>query len=177
MTKVFLGLGGNQGDRFAALKCAIDLLKPHIHHLKQSAIYESPALLLTDSPPEWNIHFLNMAIAGDTDLEPEALLTEIKRIEKQMGRGNDYPKWSPRSIDIDILLYGDTPYQSETLTIPHPLINEREFVWLPLTELDHTATPPLRHNSLIAPASLSLRNEHDAFGELKAATTRLGRFA
>lgn len=133
--KIVLGLGSNQGNRFAALKTAIDLLKLHLRNLKQSAIYESPALLMPDSPPEWNVDFLNMAIAGDTTLEAEDFFTEIKRIEKVMGRGHDYPKWSPRIIDIDILLYGDALYQSNTLTIPHPLINEREFVFLPMSEL------------------------------------------
>lgn len=145
--KITLGLGSNQGDRFAALKRAIDLLQPHLQNITQSYVYESPALLLPDSPTEWNVDFLNMAISGDTHLEPEAFFIEIKRIEKAMGRGHDYPKWSPRIIDIDILLYGDRPYHSDTLTIPHPLINEREFVLLPMNDLSYSVTPPLRHSA------------------------------
>lgn len=133
--KIFIGLGVNQGDRFAALKTAIGFLEPYITKMKLSSVYESPALLLPDAPKEWDIPFLNMAISGDTELSPEDFLLEIKRIEKQMGRGENYPKWSPRIIDIDILLYGDAPYESETLTIPHPLINERDFVFLPLEQL------------------------------------------
>ena len=136
--KITLGLGSNQGDRFAALKNAITLLQPHVKQMTLSSIYESPALLLPNSPPEWNVNFLNMVISGETTLPPEDFLVEIKKIEKQMGRSENYAKWSPRIIDIDILIYGNTPYQSDTLTIPHPLIHERAFVILPLAELGYS---------------------------------------
>ncbi len=141
MIKTTLGIGSNQGDRFIALKTAIEKLRTHIRNTKLSAVYESPAVLLPNSPKEWDIPFLNMALTGETDLAPEELLTAIKTIEKAMGRSEHYPKWSPRIMDIDILLYGDETYQSDTLTIPHPLINEREFVLLPMSDLDFLCSP------------------------------------
>lgn len=158
--KIILGLGSNQGDRFSALKNAIALLAHHLSDIKLSSIYESPALLLPDSPPEWNVAFLNMALSGETNLSPEDFLIAIKAIEKKMGRGENYPKWSPRVIDIDILLYGDASYQSDTLTIPHPLINEREFVFLPMSDL-------------IAPASPLKATSHKP----QTTTKRIGHFA
>ena len=150
-----LGLGSNRGDRFSALHMAVQLLSPHLSNITHSFVYESPALLLMDSPKEWDVDFLNMAISGDTHLSPEELLLEIKSIEKKMGRGEGYPKWSPRNIDIDILFCGADAYQSDTLTIPHPLIHERAFVLLPLQDLGY--------------ANAVLQYDHS--------TKRMGRFA
>lgn len=145
--QVYIGLGSNQGDRFAALKSAVIKLSSRLQQITCSSVYSSPALLMPGSPAEWNIQFLNMAIRAETDLEPEQLLTFCKKIETKMGRAAVYPKWSPRIIDIDILLYGDLQYRSDTLTIPHSDMHERAFVLLPLIELGYSATASLGHST------------------------------
>lgn len=133
--QVILGLGTNQGDRFAALNTAIEKLKPHLRDIKCSSIYSSPALLLPNSPTEWAMDFLNMAVMGNTDAIPEELLKLCQQIETEMGRAKEHAKWSPRVINIDILLYGDVALQSKTLTIPHTELHNRAFSLLPLLEL------------------------------------------
>jgi len=133
--QVILGLGTNQGDRFANLQTAIKKLTPHLAALKCSGIYTSPALLLPDSPKAWDIEFLNMAVIGNTEAKPEALLNICQHIETEMGRETKHSKWSPRVIDIDILLYGDLALTEKTLTIPHAELPNRAFALLPLLEL------------------------------------------
>ena len=144
--QIILGLGTNEGDRFAALKTAITKLTPHLKNIIISGIYSSPALLLEDSPPEWNRDFLNMAVIGDTEASPENFLKICQQIETEMGRAKEHAKWSPRIIDIDILLYGEHKVQSETLTIPHAHLHARAFALLPLLELKrgYAKSPP--HN-------------------------------
>ena len=139
---VALGLGTNQGDRIENLQRAIGHLTAKIGKLTLSNLYESQALLCPGSPPEWNRPYLNMAACAQTSLRPEALLAEIKSIEKQMGRDLSAALWSPRIIDIDILLYGDLHTHSPTLTIPHPHLNVRPFAFLPLKEISPDYTLP-----------------------------------
>jgi len=123
MTKVVLGLGSNIGDRNVYLQQVIDIFKP----IKQSDIYETEAILPDNSPEEWNIPYLNMAILVETNKKPFKLLKYIKDIEKKLGR-IDRGGWGPREIDIDILLYDDFVLNTEILTIPHKEIQNRPFV-------------------------------------------------
>ena len=146
--EVILGLGSNQGDRFAALKTAIAKLAPHLKNIKTSGVYSSPALLLEDSPPEWNMDFLNMAVIGNTETTPENLLKICQQIETEMGRVKDHAKWSPRIIDIDILLYGEQTVQTDTLTIPHAQLHARAFALLPLLELKPGYAKSTAHNGI-----------------------------
>jgi 2-amino-4-hydroxy-6-hydroxymethyldihydropteridine diphosphokinase len=134
--EVKLALGSNLGDRINNLRHAIKLLKDRklIRDIIASPVYESPALLLDTSPIDWNIPFLNMAIKGSTDLSPFDLLIEIKVIEKELKRENA-PKWSPRIIDIDILIYEDEVINTENLIIPHPGLYKRDFVLVPLSDI------------------------------------------
>jgi 2-amino-4-hydroxy-6-hydroxymethyldihydropteridine diphosphokinase len=130
-----LAIGSNLGNRLANIFSAIYYLNQQIiGDIKLSSIYESEALLPENAPSEWNIKFLNMVIIGDSKLEPEILLKEIKLIEQKLGR-LAHPKWAPREIDIDIILMGNLQYSSEHLTIPHPEYLNREFVLEPLKEL------------------------------------------
>lgn len=146
--QVILGLGTNQGDRFAALQTAVKKLKTHLKKVQCSGIYSSPALLLPNSPKEWEMEFLNMAVMGNTESKPEELLKICQQIETEMGRAKEHAKWSPRVIDIDILLYGDVTLQSKTLTIPHAELHNRAFALLPLLELkpDYLHTKNLAEN-------------------------------
>jgi 2-amino-4-hydroxy-6-hydroxymethyldihydropteridine diphosphokinase len=130
MNEVYLGLGSNVGDRLLNLKKAIELLSEKIQILKKSKIYISKAVGYTDQPD-----FYNMVLYGKTDLSPEELFNFIKDVEKNVGRVYRF-HWGPREIDIDILFYNDLVYKSDKLDIPHPRLHERDFVLLPLIELN-----------------------------------------
>ena len=119
MTRVYLGLGSNLGDRKENLREAIDALGEFGAVVQRlSPVIETPALLPDDAPWEWNKPFLNLAIECEIAGTPESLLTAIHRIQQQLGRDSS-KHWSPRPIDIDILLWGDELIQTESLTIPH----------------------------------------------------------
>ena len=136
MTHIFLGLGSNLGDRLQYLKQAIILLKEQkiIYNAKISPIYESIAHMPDNAPTSWNKNFFNLVISADTKLNPQDLLQKIKGVEHQIGR-KKRGFWAPREIDIDILIYEDLEYVSESLMIPHPYFLERAFTLLPANDL------------------------------------------
>jgi 2-amino-4-hydroxy-6-hydroxymethyldihydropteridine diphosphokinase len=137
MNEVYLGLGSNVGDRLLNLNKAIELLSEKIQILKKSKIYISKAVGYTDQPD-----FYNMVLYGKTDLSPEELFNFIKDVEKNAGRVYRF-HWGPREIDIDILFYNDLVYKSDKLNIPHPRLHERDFVLLPLIELNPKLFHPI----------------------------------
>lgn len=127
MITVYLGLGSNVGNRAGNLRRALELLAPHVSIEKKSRVYETAAF------GTWaQADFLNMAVGGTTELEPENLLRAAKDIESELG---DHIHNEPRIIDIDILLYGDQIIESQELVIPHPRMHERAFVLRPLEEI------------------------------------------
>jgi 2-amino-4-hydroxy-6-hydroxymethyldihydropteridine diphosphokinase len=133
---VYLSIGSNLGNREEALQQAIDLLLASgVRILRVSAVYETEPVGVRHQPL-----FLNLVLEGETELFPRQLLARVQRIEKDLGRKRVVPK-GPRSIDIDILLFGATVMQIPELTIPHPRMHERRFVLEPLAEL----APDLRH--------------------------------
>ena len=136
MPRVFLGLGGNLGDRVDNLQRALSEIDRLFVLDALSEVYETPPKYVTDQPP-----FLNMAVGGETELAPDALLKALKRIEGDLGRVPSAERYGPRAIDLDILFYGARVIESPTLTIPHPLMAEREFVLRPLADI----APGLRH--------------------------------
>jgi len=140
MTTVYLGLGSNLGDRRRNLEAALDALRAH----PQIAVTAVSSFLETDpvGGPPGQGRFLNAAAKIETDLSPEALLEELKRVERALGR-REGPRWSPREIDLDILLCGDTILETGTLVIPHPRMRERRFVLEPLAEIAPTARDPV----------------------------------
>ena len=131
-----LGLGSNMGDRKTYLTRAIDGLAADrsIHVEAVSAIYETPPWGYTDQPA-----FLNAAVMIRTGLTPRNLLETILGIERALGRVRG-ELWGPRTIDIDILLYGDRTVDEPGLTIPHPRIQDRAFVLFPLADILPGAT-------------------------------------
>lgn len=130
MTGIYLGLGTNLGDRYLNLENAIILINQQVGNvLKQSTIHETKAWGKTNQPD-----FLNMVIKIDTTLAPQILLKKCLSIENEIGRVRA-EKWGPRLIDIDILYYNDLIIDDENLKIPHPFINERDFVLKPLKEI------------------------------------------
>jgi 2-amino-4-hydroxy-6-hydroxymethyldihydropteridine diphosphokinase len=134
VTMIVLGLGSNLDDRAQQLHQAVNALKLHLSDMHLSPVYESAALLPVDAPAEWNRHFLNMAVAGQTPLSPRALLEAIKAIERRMGR-RPRGHWGPREIDIDILIYGDRIVDDPDLVIPHPGLLLRDFALIPLADV------------------------------------------
>jgi 2-amino-4-hydroxy-6-hydroxymethyldihydropteridine diphosphokinase len=136
VTTAYLGLGANLGDRRAALQGAADALGA----IASSSVYETdPVGLVLDQPA-----FLNACIRIDTALDPEALLDRAKQLEADAGRVYDpaHPRDGPRPLDVDVLLYGDAPFASERLVVPHPGLLERRFVLVPLLELDFDLRTP-----------------------------------
>ncbi len=128
-TPVALALGSNVGDRLEALRKAVKALAVYIDIHAASPVYETAPAYVTDQPP-----FLNAALIGSTKLEPLALLSMVKNIEKEVGRLPTF-RYGPRVIDIDILFYGDLVYRTDALTIPHARLQEREFVLRPLSDI------------------------------------------
>lgn len=140
--KIHLGLGSNLGDRKDHLRNAIHQLQLHnVRLLRASPVIETPALLPDDAPWQWNRPFLNMAIECETSCSPEELRGHIAEIQNLFGRDNK-SRWSPRPIDIDILLWGDEIINTDTLTIPHRDLHVRHFVLTPMIALNATLEVP-----------------------------------
>ena len=136
MKTIYLSLGSNIGDREANLHAAMErLAAPRLRILRVSPIYETQPVDYTDQ--RW---FLNLVVEGETTLFPMQLLARIGKIERELGRVRTVPK-GPRTIDIDILLYGNAVVHSAMLEIPHPRMAQRRFVLAPLADL----APDLRH--------------------------------
>lgn len=130
MAVVFLGLGGNLGDRAANLREARRrLVQGGVEIDRCSSLYETEPWGVADQP-----RFLNAVCRGHTEVDPEALLRLAKRIEAEMGRVPTV-RYGPRPIDIDILLYDQRTLATGELTIPHPRLRERAFVLVPLAEI------------------------------------------
>lgn len=129
--RVFLGLGSNIGDRLTTLKRAVHVLHvhPNIRVVKLSKVYESEPVGVVDQAP-----FLNLVVQCDTTLTPVELLDECQKIELDFGRVRQM-HWGPRTLDIDILLFGDAVVDLERLTVPHREMHRRAFVLVPLVEL------------------------------------------
>ena len=134
---VYLSLGSNVGNRERNLSHAIEHLAPLGKVVSVSSFYETEPVDFTHQP--W---FLNCAVALETEKMPQQFLAAILSIEKALGRHREasQPK-GPRTIDIDILLFGSSVIDTPTLTIPHPALHERRFVLEPLAEI----APDVRH--------------------------------
>jgi len=129
MVRVYIGLGSNLDDPLSQIKAAI----AELAHLPQSSLhaasplYRTPPLGPADQPD-----YINAVVALDTALEPLELLDELQRIEQLHGRVRGALRWGPRTLDLDLLLYGDRFFTIERLTVPHPGLRERPFVIFPL---------------------------------------------
>lgn len=132
---VYLSLGSNVGDRETNLRTAIDKLAELGTVVAVSSVYETEPVDFTAQP--W---FLNCAVALRTHLMPKLFLAKVLAIEQQMGRRRLQPK-GPRTIDIDILLFGNSVINTPQLDVPHPAMHQRRFVLEPLTEI----APDVRH--------------------------------
>jgi 2-amino-4-hydroxy-6-hydroxymethyldihydropteridine diphosphokinase len=130
MHSVYLITGSNQGDRAAQLALVLKELIGYAGTvIRTSAVYETEAWGLKGLPPH-----LNQAILLETALEPEALLVVLQQIEQKLGRVRQ-ERWGVRAVDIDIIYFDDRIIELPQLTVPHPLLQERNFVLVPLTEI------------------------------------------
>jgi 2-amino-4-hydroxy-6-hydroxymethyldihydropteridine diphosphokinase len=140
MARVYIGLGANLGDREAAIRRALDVLDadPAIDVVAVSTVRETDPVGYLDQP-----RFLNGAAALETELPPRELLERLLAVEKELGRERaGGPRFGPRTIDLDLLLYGEETIAEPGLTVPHPRLTERRFVLEPLSELDPSLALP-----------------------------------
>lgn len=137
MPGIFLGLGSNLGDRKRMLDEAIVALGRYgIKTDRVSTVYETSAVGPIDQPD-----FLNVVVDVSTDLSLRELLDAVKGIERDLGRESG-PRWGPRVIDIDLLLFGDQVVDEPDLVVPHPELTKRQFVLVPLLEIAPDAALP-----------------------------------
>ena len=141
MKIVFLGIGTNLGNRESNLEEAVARIREYIGPvLDSSSIYETEP---------WGFHakdeFLNKVVKVNTELTPSGLLGRILMIESLLGRVRGQVRYSSRLIDIDILLYEDLIVEEESLKIPHPLLQQRKFVLVPLCEIASEIIHPVNH--------------------------------
>lgn len=138
MKTAYLGLGSNLGNRLAFLRGGRDLLanRVEIELVQASAVYETAAV----GGPTDNPTFLNAVLEIRTTLSPQELLSACLAVEDEFGRTRP-ARWAPRTLDIDLLFYADEVLCEDHLTIPHPRLQERAFVLVPLLDI----APDLRH--------------------------------
>lgn len=141
MTRVFIGIGSNEGDRLAHISRAVQALRetPGITVTQLALVRETAPV---GGPPQGP--YLNTAAELETSLAADALLAALRRIEQAGGRLPARVRNAPRPIDLDLLLYADRVLKTEALEVPHPRLHERRFVLEPLVDLD----PTLRHPTL-----------------------------
>ena len=140
---VYIALGTNLGERSANLDSALASLPPVVNILSCSPVYETP--------PWGYLHqssFLNQVVKCETHLTPEELLDYLKAIEKRLGRKPTF-LYGPRTIDLDILFFDDMVFETPSLIIPHPRLEERAFVLVPLADLDSDMKHPVSRKSII----------------------------
>ncbi|MDP9303375.1 MAG: 2-amino-4-hydroxy-6-hydroxymethyldihydropteridine diphosphokinase [Actinomycetota bacterium] len=142
MARAFVGLGSNLGDPEELIASALELLagEEGIEVLAVSILRETDPVGFEDQP-----RFLNGAAELATELAPRELLERLLAIERRLGRiRGEGPRFGPRTIDLDLLLYGGETVQEPGLTLPHPRLHERRFVLEPLAELDPALEVPGR---------------------------------
>jgi len=144
MSKVFLGIGTNIGDREHNLREATEKIEEHIGIvLRSSSVYETaPWGFIAEND------FLNMVVLVETIHSPSELLKRLLMVESLLGRSRNAERYSSRTIDIDILLYEDQIIEADGLSIPHPLMHERKFVLEPICELVPDLIHPVLKKSM-----------------------------
>lgn len=136
--KAVIALGSNIGNRLAHIQQAVNFLRVSGFRITMlSRVWETEPWGDTDQP-----RFLNMCLSADTDMTSTEALSVLKKIESDMGRQKTR-RWGPREIDLDIIFFGDEIVHADTLIIPHPLMQERAFVLVPLAEIGPDMVHPI----------------------------------
>jgi 2-amino-4-hydroxy-6-hydroxymethyldihydropteridine diphosphokinase len=146
--RAYVGLGSNLGDRESQIRRAAEL----IGAIRLSTIRESEPWGYANQPL-----YLNAVAELETVLEPRPLLVHLLDVERRLGRERIGPRWGPRTIDLDLLLYGDLAIEEPGLIVPHPLLHERVFVLEPLAELIPTQKIP--GNGTVSEALAGLQSD------------------
>ena len=130
--RAYVGVGANLGDRRATIERAVELLRatPGVELLAVSSLRETDPVGFAEQP-----RFLNGAVELETTLKPRELLDVLLRVERDLGRTREGPRFGPRTIDLDLLVHGDRRLDEPGLTVPHPRLHERRFALEPLAEL------------------------------------------
>jgi 2-amino-4-hydroxy-6-hydroxymethyldihydropteridine diphosphokinase len=136
VSRAQIGLGSNLGDPAAQVETAITALNRLGTVTARSALYLTPPV----GPPQPS--YVNAAATLETALPPEALLRALKELERELGR-TESPRWGPRFIDFDLLLYDDLTFTTPTLTLPHPELQGRAFVLVPIAEIAAEISHPI----------------------------------
>lgn len=139
MTRAYVGVGTNLGDRAAMSRAAIEQLRLEqgVEVVAVSSIRETDPVGLVEQP-----RFLNAAVALETELSARELLDRLLGIERRLGRTRAGPRFGPRTIDLDLLVYGDARIDEPGLEVPHPRLHERLFALEPLADLDPDLVVP-----------------------------------
>jgi 2-amino-4-hydroxy-6-hydroxymethyldihydropteridine diphosphokinase len=138
----YIGIGSNVGDRLSYLQQAVN----HLSRLPDTYVTGVSRVYMTEpfGDPDQERYF-NAVVEVRTSLDPAELRTRCKAIEHELGRPDQYRRWSPRTIDLDILLYGDLCIDSDLLVIPHAEMQRRKFVLVPLLDIANPLHPRLHH--------------------------------
>ena len=143
MSKVYLSIGSNKGNRSLLINKAIDEIEKKVGIIiSRSSIYQSKSWGFDSND------FYNLCLLIDTDIMPKSLLINLKKIEKSMGREDVDGIYSDRLIDIDILFYDNITTDSEDLKIPHPKIEIRKFVLVPMLEIADDYVHPILNKTI-----------------------------
>ena len=143
MSKVYLSIGSNKGNRSVLINKAIDEIEKKVGIIiSRSSIYQSKSWGFDSND------FYNLSLLIDTNIEPKSLLINLKKIEKSMGREDIDGSYSDRFIDIDILFYDNIIIDSEDLKIPHPKIEIRKFVLVPMLEIADDYVHPILNKTI-----------------------------
>jgi 2-amino-4-hydroxy-6-hydroxymethyldihydropteridine diphosphokinase len=138
LTRAYVGLGANLGEREATMRRAIELLDDEeVRVVGTSTFRETDPVGYEDQP-----RFLNAAVCVETELSPRDLLERLLAVERNLGRTREGPRYGPRTIDLDLLLYGEELVDEPGLRVPHPRLAERRFALEPLFELDPALVVP-----------------------------------
>jgi 2-amino-4-hydroxy-6-hydroxymethyldihydropteridine diphosphokinase len=140
--RVAIALGSNLGDRQTHIKDAIAALRPLVDDLRVSSLFDTPFVGFSDQPP-----VLNGAVTGVTTLSARALLDALLELELRLGRTRPFER-APRTIDLDLILYGEERIDEPGLIVPHPRFRERRFVLEPLAEIAPDLRDPITGKSV-----------------------------
>lgn len=161
---IYIALGSNLGNRLSNLQNAFALMKERcIPDLKCSIIIETEALMRSGDPKEFDKPYLNMVAFGTCELKPHQLLEKLQEIEREIGRPKIYSKWSPRVIDLDILIFDDEIINTPDLIIPHTELRNRPFLHYLMNMIGFKGLPICtqkvsKHSSVLSPKLVGIVN-------------------